>query len=242
MINIDPPLKYFPIKVGEASINFQNGEYSMSVKNKNWMGHNTKNNWQTCEFVMELTEANGVCVTTGLGLGIIQSILCQNPAVKKVIAIEKSADVIQMFIKIAEYNNFDITKIEFINQDANTISGLTVDCLFPDHFDSEPESEIIESVRKISINNEAKMLWYWPGSWHFFRYCESFRLPIDNNSYEIWKKFTKIRHLPTNLSDNNLKNLKNLKEKYIKDSIGRFKHILKSYDDRNKLINRFGKK
>jgi hypothetical protein len=215
MLCYKSPLKYFPIKVGKAEISFSNGSFILSHDSKRWMGYNDNTGLQVAEFVMELELAYGHCVTSGLGLGIIQMLLAKNDRVTKVSVYEKNEDVINLFYKIIEMNNADISKIEIINRDADSMENISCDCMFLDHFQDEPEAEIVSRVKNISLKNSAKTLWYWPGSLHFIAYCLSNGKNIGDISYQNWKNKTGINFLPENLTEIHTTDLAELKEKYL---------------------------
>ena len=112
MFDIKSPLKYFPIEIGDFSLVHKESTNSFNLvgKDRGWMGYDYKTHWQANEFYVEIDRAYGVCVTTGLGLGILQCQLCLKENVEKVVVYEKSADVIEIFYKIVEFNNFDTSK------------------------------------------------------------------------------------------------------------------------------------
>lgn len=199
---IKSPLQYFPIAIGDYNLSFDEkiNEFRLSEKNKGWMGYNQNSFWQSTEFYIEIKKAYGVCITTGLGLGIIQSHLCLKENVTKVIVYEKSNDVIRIFHEIVKFNNFDISKLEIRQDNADTISNQTCDCLFADHFETESEGHIINVVKNLSYNNKADLVWYWPAGNHFIKYANKSNKPYDTATYKLWENYTGIKNLP-DLSD-----------------------------------------
>lgn len=237
---IKSPLEYFEISKGKARLVKQGDYYNLSHNNRKWMGYHTTNFWQAQEFVVELNLAYGVCVTTGLGLGIIQTLLCSNDKVSKVIVYEKNKDIIDIFYSIIEKNNFDISKIEIINQSADEMKNQICDCLFLDHFEGESETEILDRVSKIEANNTCNLLWYWPAGYHYITFLEKKRKKISLDSYIEWKNYTGLNFLPSIIEENVIENLKYIREVYLKNADGRMHRSITDFDIRNKLIEKFG--
>lgn len=234
-------LNYYPIQVGNTRLIFseKDNEYKFYEGNNSWMGYDLNSFWQSTEFSLELKLAKGVCVTTGLGLGIIQTHLLTNPKVSKVVVYEKNPEAIEIFYKIIEYNKFDISNLVIINQDANTMKGENCDCLFLDHYANESEISVIRSVKTISENNEAGVLWYWPAANHLIRFSLTKQLALDNDCYSLWKTYTQIKNLPESLSDIDLELVNELKDIYKTKVQTRLGHRLNELEERNKLINHY---
>jgi hypothetical protein len=238
---IKSPLEYFEISKGKAKLFKQGDTYNLSYDNRLWMGYNINNFWQSEEFSIELDLAFGVCITTGLGLGIIQTLLCSNDKVSKIIVFEKNKDIIDIFYELVEKNKFDISKIEIINENADEIKNQSCDCLLLDHFEGESENEILARVSKIENNNTCSLLWYWPAVFHYLNYVEKNRFIISQDSYIKWKFYTKLVNLPTILNQDQLDKVQILKNKYLLDSTTYMQSIMKNFDNRNKLIQKFGR-
>lgn len=241
MYKLKSPLQYFPISIGNYKLKFNkySNEFVLFEKNHSWMGYNQNTNWQSSEFYIELDRAHGICVTTGLGLGIIQTHLCLKESVTKVIVYEKSNDVIEIFHRIVKFNNFNISKIEIKNENANDMKDEICDCLFPDHFDNEPDDYIIDIVRNLSYNNQSSCVWYWPAGYHFLKFVLRNGLDISKNGYNLWKNYTGIKNLPETLNENSFSYLKELKRIYQQDT-SPTNILKKNLDDaelRNKLLN-----
>lgn len=239
MFTLKSPLKYYPITVGSTKLLFneKTNEFILRDKNESWMGYDQNTFWQSTEFFLELKLAYGVCITTGLGLGIIQTHLVNNPNVTKVIVYEQNPDVIEIFSKIIEYNNFDISKIEIRNENANDIKDQICDCLFPDHFSNETEKQIVEVVRNLSHNNIAKLVWYWPAGNHFIKFALKKQMLINNDSYELWKKYTGIRNLPDRLDEEDISLHEELKVRYKTQVTSRLQQDILNLEERNKLLD-----
>jgi hypothetical protein len=192
-------------------------EFVLAEKNHSWMGYDQNSFWQSTEFYIEIERAYGVCITTGLGLGILQAHLCLKKEVSKVIVYEKSNDVVEIFKEIVKFNDFDISKLEIRVGDADTIANQTCDCLFADHFDSEPEDHIMNIVKNLSHHNTVDLVWYWPAGNHFIKYANNFNKPYDRDTYDLWKKYTGIKNLPNNFSDNIYSYFNELQRLYSED-------------------------
>lgn len=239
MYVIKSPLEYFPIKVGDFNLIFNKNknEFGLYEKNRPWMGYNKNTHWQSTEFYIEIQEAKGVCITTGLGLGILQAHLCLKQDVTKVIVYEKSGEIIEMFYKIIEFNKFEISKIEIKNKDADNISDEKCDCLFADHFELESEEYVIDMVRNLSNNNQTNLIWYWPAGHHFLKFAMRKKLDISSVTYGLWKNYTKIKNLPKQFNDDKFLYFEELKRIYQKDVLeGRMKNELDILDQRNALL------
>lgn len=247
MFTIKSPLKYFPIKTGDYELfyNKDSDEFILREKNYSWMGYDQKSYWQSSEFYIELHKAQGVCITTGLGLGILQTLLCLKKDVTKVIVYEKSTDVIEIFHKIVDYNNFNISKLEIRNENADNISGQICDCFFPDHFSGEPDEHVINIVKNLSYNNQTNLVWYWPAGLHFIKFAISKDLNLTNETYEQWKNYTKIKNLPVVLDEiclDYINELKNIYKKDVKNSYGKEIEQLELIKDQRKKLLEQSKK
>ena len=219
MYVIKSPLKYFPIQIGDYKLLFHEkfNSFSLLEKNNSWMGYDQNSFWQSSEFYIEIERAFGVCVTTGLGLGILQSNLMLKDNVSKVIVYEKSKDLIEIFNEIVKFNNFDISKLEIRQGNADEISNVNCDCLFADHFDNEPQEHIINVVKSLSEKNNANLVWFWPAGNYLIKFVNRQNKDLDNSSYELWKQYTGIKKLPTDFSDDIFAYLKHLQNVYTKD-------------------------
>lgn len=203
MFTLKSPLKYFPVSKGDYKLSYSEkyNEFILFEKNNAWMGYDQNSFWQSTEFYIEIEKAYGVCITTGLGLGILQTLLCLKDNVSKVIVYEKSKDVIEIFNEIVKFNNFDISKLEIRNENADLIQNQTCDCLFADHFANEPQDYMIKIVKDLSYNNTAQLVWYWPAGNHFIKFANTVNKPYNKDTYELWKKHTGIKNLPVEFDD-----------------------------------------
>lgn len=239
MYQVYAPLKYCQLKIGDAELKYDGRRFHLFYQNRFWMGYDTLTGWQSSEFIIELNHAKGVCVTTGLGLGILQTLLLKSEKVEKVVVYEKNQDIIDLFLAMVEFNKFDISKLVIINQDAGNIKDTKSECLFIDHFESDPYEKIISSVKFIAANNQTNFLWYWPGSFHFLEFCEAKQIPCTMESYALWKLQNNLEFLPSNLDEDDFNSLLNLKQKYLEDTAGRFNKRLNQLKKRNTMIEIF---
>jgi hypothetical protein len=238
MFTVKSPLQYFPINVGDYKLSYdkQNNQYLLFEKDHSWMGYDQNSYWQSTEFYIELSKAKGVCITTGLGLGILQTCLALKEDVTKVIVYEKSLDVIEIFHRIIEFNKFDISKIEIRHGDADNFAEKTCDCLFLDHFSAESEDHIINIVRNLSDNNKADLVWYWPAGHHFIKFALKNNLDIVPETYELWKNYTKIINLPNTFENIIFDYFVELREIYKKSRTGIFGGQIFAIEQRNNLL------
>lgn len=220
MIDLRSPFEYVPIKIGRyrLSHDIKNQQFVLLENNFGWMAYDQTSHWQAKEFCIEVNLAKGVCITTGLGLGILQGLLCLKEEVSKVIVYEKSKEVIDIFYKIVEFNKFDISKLTIINQDADTLSQQQADFLFADHFEKEPRKSIIEKVKKLSLNNNFKTVWYWPAVNHFLRFSISKKLEFNQLSYSIWRSAVEIPNLPEQLDELHFSYINVLNDVYLNEA------------------------
>lgn len=245
MFTLKSPLKYFPISKGNYSVQYEEAtnvfRIHETVKNINglaniWMGYDQNNFWQATEFYIEIQKAYGTCITTGLGLGIIQSHLCLKNEVDKVIVYEKSKDMIEIFHEIIKFNNFDISKLEIRNEDAGTIKNQTCDCLFIDHCEYESMDELIKIVKDLSYNNTAQLVWYWPAGHHFIKFANRYNKPYNKDTYKLFKNYTGIKNL-ADLSDDLFQYINELERIYMEYVPGRMNLEVAAMISRKNMIN-----
>lgn len=238
--NIEIPLEYFSCTSGDTELIVNENHISLSENGQSWMGLSLTTKWQANEFIFELSEANGICITTGLGLGVVQTLLLKNPKVTKVVVYEKNKNVINIFHQLVSKNKFDISKLEIIHFNADNIQNVSCDCMFLDHFEQEPNNEIVDRVKNISEKNTCNLLWYWPGVKHFTTFCVSSSLPLNNSSFQIWKNLTGIKNLPNELTDLQLNYITKVRTVYIDLFKGYQKTETENH--RNNLLKLFGSK
>lgn len=202
--DLKPVIKYLPIKIGNAEIlRFPPG-FMLKVDGLQWciLQDNCK---EIRQLFAEINFAYGDVVTTGLGFGLVQTILLQKKEVRSITVYEKSVDVIDIFKETCAQSNFDISRLNIINDDADNMRNVDCDCLLMDHYERkhQPTWEIIDSARKLASNNNAKHVWFWSiiGIYSEFAYCKNMK-----NDVESFNRFSDML---------NVKNLFRLNEEYM---------------------------
>jgi hypothetical protein len=140
-----------------------------------------------------------------------------------------------------EKNDFDISKLEIKQSNADIIEGEVCDCLFLDHFENEPDDYIIDTVKKLSEQNEAKLVWYWPAGYHFLKFLSIKALTANCDSYIKWAGHTGIKNLPVMADESMFDYFQELRNIYRTDAAtGKFNkellEIEKNIAHRNKLL------
>jgi hypothetical protein len=237
-IEIKSPLQYFPINIGEAKlVKTAENSFDLYFQNELWMGYENTH-WQAGEFVIELASAYGKCVTSGLGLGIIQTLLSLNPLVTEVVVYEKHQDIIDMFKVFASRSNFDTSKIKIICQDADTIKDISCDCLFLDHFEFESDEDIIRRVKNIAEYNTANFVWFWRAGHIYIEHTSLNNIEINNESFYKWSTSLEIKSFPVEVS---LELIEELKMLYKTEAFYSMGKVINNLDSRNTLLNIFKK-
>lgn len=183
------PLNYSSIRLGNTRLQVdKNNNVDLWVDGEHFMGLTTNTFWQAKEFELENSLAYGTCVTTGLGLGLVQLQMMKNPKVDHVIVYEKSQDVIDIFRSFIAQTDIDISKLTILQQDADSVENITVDCIFLDHFSDPHPENIIPKVQRFCKSNHAHKVWYWPAAYHFLMYIGQKNLNINLDSYARWRQ------------------------------------------------------
>jgi hypothetical protein len=201
--NITSPLKYHPIKFGDAEIKSEKGyDFDLLVKGEKWLAYDSrpidfKSMYCSAatEVFLEINLGYGTVITTGLGLGIKETLLANKPEVDQVIVYEKNLDVIEIFKIFCQESNYDSRKIKIINQDADLMSGLSADCIFIDHFENESLDVIENRARKISNSNTCSLFWYWTAWNSYFVDIMKLKQPVSQESFIKWCLSKKIDSL-----------------------------------------------
>lgn len=136
--------------------------------------------------------AHGDCILSGLGLGLLISMLKTKPNVTSITVYEKHQDVINLN---RELNLID-DSITIVNDDIHNLIGSNCDCLLLDHFHSRSGDETdLDSYHNdnkfIFGNNNAKTVWYCTIE-------DKFALNTSDllSSYNTWKANSNIESLP----------------------------------------------
>lgn len=153
-------------------------------KEERWMGINTFNAFQLKHFYSQYDLGYGNILCTGLGFGILPTWLASKPGVDKITVVEKSPEVINMFIQANPYN----PKINIICQDANDYSSEEhFDCIFLDHYETQPWEKTVNEAAEISkrVPNH-DLIWLWALE---ARYIEDY-YPTNKISSRVWHDFS----------------------------------------------------
>ena len=215
--NFKSPLKFKPVQIGKARLFEQEpGYYVLTYNDQRFMGYNTNLHWHPEEFIIESNLAFGKCITTGLGLGLIQSILMANEKVTEVVVYEKNQDVIEVFLFLAQNSNLDISKLNIVCQDANTIKNEKANCIFIDHYETNDFVLILNTVKNIADNNNCDILWYWPAALQYMLYCAKTKQSIDENSFYKFSNYINVKSFPNKLDNRSFEQIINLEKTYKK--------------------------
>ncbi len=165
---------------------------NFSQKNK-WMSYNYLNNYEAKEQCLEYRLAYGKVILTGLGLGVLPSMLELNDRVDSIVIYESNQSVINFFKFFCQISNFHPKKIQIIKANANHMKGETCDCLFLDHYELEPYPVILRSAEYILSNNTCNIFWHYPGTKLFLDYCKINNIEV---SKEEFYKYTNMHGIP----------------------------------------------
>jgi hypothetical protein len=103
--------------------------------------------------------AYGKVLLTGFGFGILAEWIASKDNVTEVHVVEKYPDVIECFLK----NNSMPSKVKVIIADASEYkSNEKYDCIFIDHYEILPLSEVSQEIVKVSNNvPNHSVIWGW---------------------------------------------------------------------------------
>jgi len=196
---LKPILDYYPIQYGNAKIVSSSdipANFRLTVNDLQWCVLRNDNR-EMRQLFLELNRSSGDVVTTGLGFGIVQSYLLTKKDITSLTVFEKSLDVIEIFKETCKMNDFDITRLNIINDDANNMKNITCDWLIMDHFEGihQPAWEIIDSVRTITSNNNAKNVWFWSIIKTYDNFCKMKQLNINVESFNIFVNVLNIKKI-----------------------------------------------
>lgn len=208
---LKPILNYFPIKVGKAEIFFRTNNiglktFQLCYDGLQWCTLNIDNplNYvELKEFLFDINLTYGKVVTTGLGFGLLQTVLCQKSNVSEVIVYEKHEEIIEMFLTFVKQSNFNISKLKIINKDAKQSVEEDCDWLCMDHFECVHQTlwEVIDEVRELSLKSKAKNVMFWPIHQAYLEFCKKKNLPFNQNSYSQFENLIKIDKLPKQIDE-----------------------------------------
>jgi len=204
--NFKTPIQYFPIKIGNAEIKKWQDFFVLYVNEQRYMTWDPVGRTEIYETGIEILNGYGDVTTTGLGFGLKEICLLQNPRVKNVTVFEKSNDVIEIFKTFADKAGIDISRLKIVNADADRLENHTCNCLFLDHYAGS--ENFLESVRKIASKNTYNLLWYWPSLRDYSSWLTKTSQEPNHNTWHIWTESLNIENFPKTLSDVNLNFIK----------------------------------
>jgi hypothetical protein len=208
------PIKYFPAKVGKAELSHTFRGFSLKYDGEEWMSFDPRTEIQAREQFFEIDHAHGVCVTTGLGMGIVQTLLAMKSEVTEVIVYEKNQDMIDLFKILMKTSPIALDKIQIICKDADSLENITCDCLFMDHYEKEPAAEIIERSREIAKRCNSNLTWFWPATKYYVNYVVKNNREFDSESFSDWSKLININNFPTQINYSDIENFKEIKKHF----------------------------
>lgn len=132
--------------------------YALYENNQSWFKFDYQDQISIKEFYYPAKIAYGDCILSGLGMGVLASLLLKNDKVKSITIYEKYADVINLN-KIISF--VDLNQIYVRNRPIEEIKGAQCDCLFLDHYENESNEYLINNSNKIAKNIKHDKLWVW---------------------------------------------------------------------------------
>lgn len=154
-------INFVGLKVGNAKLYFDTQNYLLTYNNNNvWLCYSYIDKTFIKEFYYPAEIAYGHCILSGLGMGILASLVLKNPKVKSVTVYEKYDDVINLN-KIISFVN--LNQINIINKPIEEIKSQNVecDCLFLDHYEFETNEYKLNNSKEISNTVKHDKLWVW---------------------------------------------------------------------------------
>jgi|15BtaG_2_1085339.scaffolds.fasta_scaffold14052_2 hypothetical protein len=135
--------------------------------------------------------AYGNCVLSGLGMGLLPTMLLEKREVEQVTVYEKNHEVIRLN-KLLGLSD----KINVIHKDIHDVRSVKCDTLLLDHYEHEPDDEIVESVASISSNNDAELVWFWRLENILVKEGDLLCSKKVKNAYDFFKESSRIANLP----------------------------------------------
>lgn len=128
------------------------------INGRQWMLYDTNTYRQVAQLFSHYYIASGDVITTGLGFGLRENWLLNNPKVKSITVIEKNQALIDYHKKI---NPKLLKKIKIICADATEYKG-ECDTLLIDHYENDNIEYMINDVKNICKNNiKCNKMWFW---------------------------------------------------------------------------------
>jgi len=132
--------------------------WCLRVGGEQWMTYDFVYHSSAYEVFSHYSLATGHCILTGLGFGVREQWLLNKKEVTKLTVIEKNIEVI-------EYHQYKkspfLEHVEIIHADADQYKG-KCNSLLLDHYENINNRECLNSVKKVSLNIDCDLLWFWP--------------------------------------------------------------------------------
>jgi hypothetical protein len=135
----------------------KNEYYILKINGNQWMMYDTISHLQASQLFAHYYLAFGDVIATGLGLGIRENWLLNNPNIKSLTILEKNEDIIKYH---KEINPILFEKAKIINCDAKSYIG-KCNTLLLDHYEFESMYDIVNDVKEICKNIECDKMWFW---------------------------------------------------------------------------------
>jgi len=145
-------------QVNNTKIERKEVSYALTIDGVEWMrfddSYISREQLYTCYDL-----AYGKVLLTGFGFGVLADWIASKDNVTEVHVIEKYPDVIECFLK----NNKMSNKVKVIIADASEYrSDESYDCIFIDHYEILPLSEVSKEISKVSKNMpNYSIIWGW---------------------------------------------------------------------------------
>ena len=176
--------------------------WSLIVDGVQWMTYDETNHQEGLSQVFShYYIAEGHVVTTGLGFGIRESWLLNNPKVKSITCIEKDRRVMDIAVN---FNPQLFDKVKIIIGDAKEYK-CTCDTLLLDHYEGSDVIGFGDQTKKILSNINTKRCWFWTYE-TYLMHMYLFNNDYGGSIHQIYDRMKSYFRLP-NLSERELKTI-----------------------------------
>lgn len=147
------------VEIGNMQLSCHGDKYVLSdSENGVWMTYRFDTQEEALELYSHYRFAKGHCICTGLGLGVREQWLLNNPKVTKITVVERNQNVIDFHKK---YNPELMERISVYNSPA-THFVLCCDTLLADHYSKENIYDMMNDLDKVVKNMPCETMWFWP--------------------------------------------------------------------------------
>ena len=179
-----------------------NKRWSLMVEGVQWMTYDETNHQEGLSQVFShYYIAEGHVVTTGLGFGVRESWLLNNPKVKSITCIEKDRRVMDIALN---FNPQLFDKVKIIIGDAKEYK-CTCDTLLLDHYEGSDVIGFGDQTKKILSNINTKRCWFWTYE-TYLMHMYLFNNDHGGSIHQIYDRMKSYFRLP-NLSEKELKTI-----------------------------------